>query len=142
MPYLLRVPVTARDIDELDHASNVSYVRWVLDAALSHSSAVGLDVAAFRARGQVFVVHRHELDYLRPALAGDLLTVETRVIEMRTASSVRETLIHREGDDKLLFHGRTSWAFIDLRSGRPARIPDDVRARFALDPPAAPARRR
>jgi acyl-CoA thioester hydrolase len=110
-------------------------VRWVLDAALSHSRAVGLSIEAFRARGQSFVVHRHELDYLRPAFVGDLIEVETRVLCIRTASSVRETLIRREIGGDVLLRARTSWAYIDLESGRATRIPADVRDRFPIDDP-------
>lgn len=139
MPHLLRLAVSDSDIDELGHASNLCYVRWVLEAALDHSRAAGINAADYRARGQCFVVRRHELDYLRPALCGDVLIVETRVVAMRPASSTRETTIHREGDGALLLRARTGWAFIDLASGRPTRIPGDVRARFPLDPPVLEA---
>lgn len=144
MPHRLRVLVSDADIDELGHASNLCYVRWVLDAARSHSSAVGLGPSEYVARGQAFVVRRHELTYRRPAFAGDVLTVETRVVALRGASSVRETVIYRgepetPGDlGETLLQARTGWAFIALESGRPTRIPEDIRARFAIDPPILP----
>ena len=134
MPYVHRVAVAPADIDELDHASNVSYVRWIQDAAVAHSTAVGLDVAAYRARGAVFVVVRHEIDYRRPALLGDALDVETRVCAMGTATSERRTVIRRAEDGVELARAVTRWAHVDLARGRPTRIPDDVRTRFAIDP--------
>jgi acyl-CoA thioester hydrolase len=117
----------------------------VQDAAVAHSEAVGLGLAGYRQRGAVFVVTRHEIDYLRPALAGDELEVGTQVFATGPASAQRYTTIRRVSDAGLLARAVTSWAFIDLRSRRPARIPEDVRSRFTIEPMEAPpgkARRR
>ena len=98
MAFLLRVRADPADIDGLGHVSNLVYLRWVLEAALAHSTARGLDEAAYKARGQGWVVRRHEIDYLRAAFAGDELVVETRVAGVAAASSTRRTRIFREGD--------------------------------------------
>jgi len=135
MPYLLAVTVAPEDIDALDHASNLVYLRWVQDAATAHSAAVGLGLAEYRSAGRVFVVRRHTIDYLRPALLGERLEVETRVTALGAASSERQTEIRRAGDAAVLARAVTGWAYIDLARGRPVRIPDHVRARFMLDPP-------
>ena len=135
MPYLLAVTVAPEDIDALDHASNLVYLRWVQDAATAHSAAVGLGLAEYRSAGRVFVVRRHTIDYLRPALLGERLEVETRVTALGAASSERQTEIRRAGDAAVLARAVTGWAYIDLARGRPVRIPDDVRERFMLDPP-------
>ena len=39
--------VGAADIDELGHASNIAYVRWIQDVAVAHSEAVGLGLAEY-----------------------------------------------------------------------------------------------
>jgi acyl-CoA thioester hydrolase len=132
MPFLLRVRAAPGDIDALGHVSNLVYLRWVLEAALAHSTARGLDEAAYKARGQGWVVRRHEIQYLRAALEGDDLIVETRVATISAASSTRRTRILRDGD--LLAHAATDWAYVDYRTGRPVRIPEDVKARFELEP--------
>src|SRR5260370_7167438 len=89
MPYLDEVAVDPAHIDELGHAGNLEYLRWVLEAALAHSTHLGLDQAAYLARGQAWVVRRHEIDYLRPAIAGDRLRIETRVATMSAPSTAR-----------------------------------------------------
>ena len=76
VPHLLRIQVLASDIDELGHASNLTYLRWVLQAAVSHSTAVGLGTQSFRDRGQAFVVHRHELDYVMIQISGDRMAAD------------------------------------------------------------------
>jgi acyl-CoA thioester hydrolase len=132
MPFLLRVRAMPADIDGLGHVSNLVYLRWVLEAALAHSTAKGLDEAAYVSRGQGWVVRRHEIDYLRAAFAGDELTVETRVATVAAASSTRRKRILREGE--VLARAATDWAYVDYRTGRPMRIPEDVKGRFELEP--------
>jgi acyl-CoA thioester hydrolase len=132
MPFLLRVRADPADIDGLGHVSNLVYLRWVLEAALAHSTAKGLDEAAYKARGQGWVVRRHEIDYLRAALAGDELVIETRVATVAAASSTRRTRILRDGE--LLARAATNWAYVDFRTGRPMRIPEEVKSLFELEP--------
>ena len=134
MPYLHEVEVLPGDIDRLGHASNQVYLRWVMDAALAHSTALGLPEDAYFARGEAWVVRRHELRYLKAALAGDRLVVETRVATMSAASSVRQTRILRRGDGAVLCAATTDWVYVALSAGRPIRIPLEIRARFPVEP--------
>jgi acyl-CoA thioester hydrolase len=134
MPYRHLVEVRREDIDELGHASNLVYLRWVLEAALAHSTALGLDQRAYLDRGEVWVVRAHQIEYVRPALVGEKLAVDTRVASMSAANSIRRTRIIRLSDDALLSHASTDWVFVDVARGRPRRIPEDVRARFAIEP--------
>lgn len=134
MPYRLLVEVRREDVDELGHAGNLVYVRWVLEAALAHSTSVGLDQAAYLARREVWVVRSHEIHYLRPALPGERLEIETRVASMAAANSIRRTRILRASDRVELCRATTDWAFLDLDRGRPRRIPLDIRSRFAIEP--------
>lgn len=134
MPFVHEVRVEEGDIDGLGHASNLVYVRWVLEAALRHSSSLGLDQAAYLKMGQVWVVRRHEVEYLRPAFAGDALRVETRVTAMGAASSERRTRIVQAASGVELARSVIDWAFVDRARGRPVRIPEEVRSRFPLEP--------
>ena len=133
MPHRISLAVEGADIDELGHASNLSFLRWVLAAAIAHTSAVGLTPHDYRRRGQSFVVRRHELDYLRPVHVGDELVVETRVVAMRTVSADRETLVLHAGSGVRVAQARSLWAFVDLAAGKPIRIPADLRALFAIE---------
>jgi len=134
MPFFHEVEVQPSDVDRLGHASNQVYLRWVLEAALAHSTALGLDEDAYFARGQAWVVRKHELTYLRPAFAGEKLRVETRVATMSAANSVRRTRIVRPADGVVLLEAATDWVYVEIPRGRPARIPPDVRGRFPLEP--------
>lgn len=129
-----RVLVTAgpADIDELDHVSNLVYVRWVQEVAQAHSTAVGWDQAQYRALGAVFVVRRHEIDYVAPVLLGEEVEVVTWIAWWKGVSSERRTVVRRVRDGHVVARAATLWAFIDFASGRPRRIPDEIRGAFGL----------
>ena len=127
------------DIDELGHVSNLNYIRWILDVALGHSKQVGYDYAKYLQLGLVFVVRRHEVEYLRPAFAGDRLELRTWIEKWSAATSVRHTRICRLADGQELVRGVTTWALVSLRDGRPSRIPAKMKAAFAQPPIAAAA---
>ncbi|MBN1205796.1 MAG: acyl-CoA thioesterase [Myxococcaceae bacterium] len=134
MPFSICLRVTPQDLDELQHVSNIVYIRWIQEVAVAHSVSVGLGLEEYRQRGAVFVVRRHEVDYLRPALAGDEVEAETRVVAVSPVTASRRTFIRRVGDGQLLVQAQTQWAYVSTTTGRPVRIPPEVRQCFALEP--------
>lgn len=128
----IAVTVQESDIDELQHANNVAYVRWLQDVAIAHSSAVGLDFDAYKRIGGVFVVRRHEVDYLRPVVRGARLEVRTWIENVMAAKCTRMTEIY-DADGTLVCRGKTTWGYIEIASARPTRIPDEIRTAFQID---------
>jgi acyl-CoA thioester hydrolase len=127
-----RVVVTALrgDIDELAHVSNLVYVRWVQEVAQAHSAAVGWDHPQYRELGSVFVVRRHQIDYVLPVLEGEEVELVTWIAWWRGASSERRTVVRRLRDGAVVARAATLWAFVDFATGRPRRIPKEVAAAF------------
>jgi acyl-CoA thioester hydrolase len=74
------------------------------------------------------MVRRHEVDYVAQVREGDALVAETWVDGWRPASCIRRTELRRGA--QVVARGATTWAFISLASGRPQRIPDELRALF------------
>ena len=133
--HAIAIGVGEQDIDELGHASNIAYVRWIQEVAIAHSAAVGLDFEAYRKLGGVFVVRRHEVDYLRPVLRGDLLEVRTWIDSAMAAKCKRATeIVNQSGT--VVARAVTTWGYVEIASGRPVRIPTAVREAFGIKPPA------
>jgi acyl-CoA thioester hydrolase len=128
--FQLDLTVVDEDIDALGHASNIAFVRWIQDVAIAHSTAVGLGLEGYQQLGAVFVVVRHEIDYLRPALRGDALLARTWISSVMAAKCQRSTELVRKLDGQVLARGLTTWGFIEIATGRPRRIPAEVRAAF------------
>jgi acyl-CoA thioester hydrolase len=118
-------------IDELGHVSNLTYIAWMQDIAIQHSAAKGWPVERYLENGAVWVVRSHFVTYIRPAFAGETITLQTWVAEMKQASSSRRYLIRRTDDRQVLVTAETVWAYVDRQSGRPQRIPTELRTAFA-----------
>lgn len=130
-PYELRLTAGPGDIDQLGHVNNVVYLKWVQEAAVAHWTAA----APAAAQDQLFwVVTRHEIDYKWPAQRGDDLVARTWVGAARDRAFDRHTEIVRATDHRVLARARTVWCPIDVRTGRPTDVADDVRARFSVSP--------
>jgi acyl-CoA thioester hydrolase len=132
------------DIDMLGHASNIAFLRWIQEAAIAHSEAMGLGVDAYMRMGAFFVVRRHEIDYLRPVLRGSVLQMRTWIDSAAAAKCERCTDIRlTTAPDVSVAKARTTWGFVEAATGRPTRIPDDIRVAFGFSPrkstPAPPA---
>jgi acyl-CoA thioester hydrolase len=124
--FALPVTATAADIDELGHVNNAVYVRWIQDVATAHWRAVAQPET--RAR-YVWVVTRHEIDYLRATLIGETVTLTTWVGTPKGARFDRFVEI-TGADGRLRVRATTVWALIDQTSGRAVRVPADVAAPF------------
>lgn len=125
-----RFQVAGSDIDELGHVGNVTWVRWVNDAATAHSASVGLDLETYRKLGVLWVVRRHDVLYRAPAFAGDTIEASTWIASARGAASIRKTLFHRSGDRALLVQAETTWALVTISTGKPTRIPRELAERY------------
>ena len=117
--------VEPSDIDEQEHVNNVAYVRWVQEIAVAHWRHAASDEILAK---YSWIVVRHEIDYKKPAFAGDETTVTTWVGEWTHVTCERFTEIHR-GDD-LLVKGRTVWCMIDRKTAKPTRISSELRGYF------------
>jgi acyl-CoA thioester hydrolase len=102
------------------------------EAATAHSVSIGLDLEAYRALGVLWVVRRHEIDYLGQAFEGETLEVLTWVETLRGATSLRRTLFRRATDAGLLCRAATTWVLLDIASGRPRRIPRELLERYGF----------
>jgi acyl-CoA thioester hydrolase len=123
----LRITAAPADIDELGHVNNAVWVRWIQDVATAHWEAVA--PAAHRA-AYVWVVTRHEIDYLRTLLAGESVAARTWVADAAKGARFDRHVEFVGEDGKVRVRARTTWAIIDKASGRPVRVPPEVAASF------------
>jgi acyl-CoA thioester hydrolase len=114
-------------IDELGHVNNAVWVQWLQQVALAHWYALAAPEHQDRF---IWVVVRHEIDYLRPALVGDAVTARTWVGDAPRGARFDRFVEFDGADGKLLVRARTSWAMLDQLSGRPQRVTADVIAPF------------
>jgi acyl-CoA thioester hydrolase len=114
-------------IDELGHVNNAVWVQWIQQVAVAHWDSVA-DTAHKDA--YYWVVVRHEIDYLRAALEGDLITARTWVGDAPHGARFDRHMEFIGADGKVCVRARTQWAIIDRALGRPIRVPAEVIAPF------------
>lgn len=123
--------VAPADIDELGHAGNYHYIRWLQHAAVAHSTTNGWPPRRYEELGAGWVVRSHQITYLKPAFEGDEVVITTWVADMRPATSLRRYEVRRR-DGELLARAETDWAFINYQKQRPVRIPPEVADSFEV----------
>lgn len=128
-PFEQTVRVSSGDLDERNHVNNVVYVRWVQEIAIAHWRALAPpeDQATV-----AWVVIRHEIDYLAPALEGDKVILRTWVGKAQKLAFERFTEIVNAESGALLARGRTLWCPVATTSGRATRVSPEVRKRFSV----------
>ena len=123
----IELEARAEHIDELGHVNNAVWVQWIQHVAVAHWQTV-----ADPAHRDAFywVVVRHEIDYLRAAHAGDLITGRTWVGDAPQGARFDRFVEFTGSDGKACVRAKTQWAIIDKALGRPIRVPPEVVAPF------------
>ena len=131
----LTVTVLSDDIDEMNHANNVCYIRWMQEAAIAHSTANGWGTQRYIDLGSSWYARRHTVEYLAPAHEGEELLVQTWIADWKAVRSTRRYRFIRPSDGMLIATAETCWAFVNLATQRPVKIPEEVRDCFIIAGP-------
>lgn len=123
-PFIHRVQVGADAIDRMQHVNNVRYLQYLEDTAWAHTEFLGLSWDVYEKLGTGVVAHRTEIDYLRAAVLDDELEIATWCTandgKLRLERSYQ---IRRPSDDTTIVRAVTQWISVDLKTGRPKRMP-------------------
>jgi acyl-CoA thioester hydrolase len=114
-------------IDELGHVNNAVWVQWIQQVAVAHWYSVA---DPEHNDAYFWVVVRHEIDYLRAAVEGDVVTGRTWVGDAPKGARFNRHMEFVGADGKVLVRANTQWAIIDKAMGRPIRVPQEVIAPF------------
>ncbi len=119
--FSLKFKVKLSDIDDLNHVNNVSYVHWMDTVAFEHLAHLTKNNPLPE---YVWVVMRHEIDYIKQAVLGDEVIAKTWVGKSRGFTSERFMEFYK--DDVLILKAKTIWAMLDAKTYKPARIREKV----------------
>lgn len=119
--FTLTITVSSEDIDNLKHVNNLVYVKWMDKIATTHWDFLTKEKPLPQ---YIWVVMRHEIDYLKQAGLGDEIIVKTWVGETKGITSVRFMEFYKEG--VLLVKAKTTWVMLDAKTYKPTRIRENV----------------
>lgn len=125
--FSLSITPVADDIDELGHVNNAVWVRWIQDVATTHWRAAARpeDVDAY-----IWVVTRHEIDYLGNIGPGETVTARTWISDAPKGARFGRNIEFHDAAGKCVVRAKTTWAMIDRATGRLARVRADIAAPF------------
>lgn len=127
----LRVYYEDTDLAGIVYYAN--YLKFIERGRSEWVRDLGIDQAALRAdAGIVFAVRRVTADYLRPAVFDDVLTVQTKLVELSAARIRLAQSILRGAE--LIFEAEVVLVCL-TPAGRPARLPASVRPLLAAELP-------
>jgi len=127
-----RLRVRSCDVDSFGHVNNAVYLQYCEGARNDYMLERGLTFADFRHWNAGPVLVAAKLDFRRPAVTDDELIVRG---SLETEGRIRFRIDHeieRVTDHELICVARLDFAFVELTTGRPCRIPDAFRVAFQL----------
>jgi acyl-CoA thioester hydrolase len=116
--------VRFHELDPNGHVNHSVYLHYLETARIELLGSIGFTPSGLADRGIHLVIVQVDIRFRRPAVAGDVLRIETGVRELRRASSWWHQRITRGGSE-LIAEADVRSTSTD-RSGRPVRPPADL----------------
>jgi acyl-CoA thioester hydrolase len=132
--FTMRRRVAWTEVDPAGHVNNACYPTYAEDCALQDAAGRGWPITRMiNEAGFAIVARRYRIEYLQPALLDDELEVATWIADVKRITAVRHFTIRRTHDQALLARIHSLWAWVDVQTGRPVRIPSHFLADFATN---------
>ena len=115
--------VRTYECDSYGHVNNANYLNYLEYARYELLKDIGFDYPRAIEAGYGVFISRIEIEYKRPAITDDHLTIKTWPIKKGAVSGTLVQEICR--GDELLAQAKVTWAFVDVKTGVPVKIPDE-----------------
>jgi acyl-CoA thioester hydrolase len=127
--HVLPIRVYYEDTDAAGVVYHSNYLRFAERGRTEMLRAIGIELGQVQSEdGLVFVVHKGEISWRRPARLDDALTVETALTKMSRATITLRQIIRRGAED--IVHFNVDVACMDLASSKAAPVPAHLRSKF------------
>jgi acyl-CoA thioester hydrolase len=124
--------VRSCDVDSFGHVNNAVYLMYAEAARNEYMLQRGLTFADFKRWMVGPVLFSAKLDYKAPAFTDDELIITGL---MQAQGRTRFSIVHdflKKPDQKLICHAELDFAFVDLTTGRPCRMPEEFAKAFGI----------
>lgn len=126
-----RRQVSWHDLDGMRHVNNAVYMTYASECGFQAVAAYGWPLERMLQTGFAIVIRRCQAQYLRPGLLDDELEIATWVSGVRRSMATRHYTIHRVSDGALLSQVHMFSVWVDFKTGKPVRIPEQFLKDFA-----------
>jgi acyl-CoA thioester hydrolase len=115
--------VRTYECDSYGHVNNANYLNYLEFARYELLKDIGFDYPKAIEAGYGVFIARIEIDYKKPALTDDFLTITTWPVKKGAVSGTLAQEISR--GDELLVEAKVTWAFVETKTGMPIKIPKE-----------------
>jgi len=127
--FRLSIRVYIEDTDAGGIVYYVNYLKYMERGRTEFLRKLGYHKPAMPEEGMLLVVHRAEINYLRPARLDDQLEVTAEVIKMARTNVVFQQKIY--ADNQLLCEGLIRIACVEPKAMKPTAMPVAMREKIA-----------
>lgn len=121
------------DIDMNNHVHSSKYLDYVLAARFEQMEKdYKMSMDEFISIGYGWVIRGVNINFIRSLKLGDIVTVKTQLDSFNGAQSEVNFSIINKLTNKVACDGKILYTMINLQSGRPARIPDEIIKKYAI----------
>jgi acyl-CoA thioester hydrolase len=128
--YTAQHRVAWQDIDSAQHVNNAVYLVIIEECGMQVVAAHNWPVERMLAEGFAILIRRHLIEYVSPALLNDELTISTWVSSVKRSTAIRHYEICRSHSGQRIATVHSLGVWVDMKSGKPIRIPEQLLADF------------
>lgn len=134
-PFTIDIEATQDDVDELGHVNNSVYLTWIEKVAWAQSVSAGVSAKDYQRLGLGMAAIDTSIQYLSSCYAQDKLRVANWIVENdQRIRAVRHYQIIRLQDEVTVARAKTTFACVNLKTGKPARMPQEFKEAYAVYP--------
>lgn len=126
-----QIKVRGYHLDVYQHVNNARYLEFLEEArwaGLENSDSFHWMMA----RNIAFVVVNININYRRPALLGDLLTIRSSVQQLNGKSGVLSQIVTRESESDVVADALITFVCIDLKTQKALPLEGELRDKLEL----------
>lgn len=121
------------DIDMYQHVRSSRYMDYVLAARFDQMErCYKMPMQEFQQRGFGWVMATAQMNFKRPLGLGERFVVRTWIEKFTLIGVKVRFQIERAADRKLCGDGGFDYVMVSAETGRAMRLPDDIRAKYAI----------
>lgn len=126
---MIKVKIYYHDTDCAGVVYYANYLKYFEQARTEFFAQRGFSVKGLAESGTFFVVSRQEIDYKAPAGYGDVLEIQTSVVN---TSGVKIEFAHetKKADGEVICQAKTTLVCVD-KDFKPKAMPEDLKRKIA-----------
>jgi len=127
------IKVRPDDIDMNNHVHNAKYLDYVLTARYEQMiNNYNMSMQEFIEKGFNWVVSAVHIDWKRAVNLNDIAVVKTQMDSISGAQCRVNFWIENKETRKLVSDGYFIYTMVSIKSGRPARITEDIIEKYSI----------